>query len=269
MENENILIFKKNELMKLSDADYFARPELNFSTFKNFLVSGKYFEAKKDEEEKESDSLLFGSIFHASVLDREELSKYKTFPVLDKRTKAGKEQWEILTKEAEEKKLTLVSEEIFNDATNVNLTPVVKGILEEDGNIYENSVLWDYQSLHLKSKIDIYNPNTKTLVDVKTTRDLPGFERVINSSRYYMQMAFYQMALEACGYEVNSWKIIAVENTAPFDNTVFTFTKDYIDYSMAYLKVKLDAFIFESEIAGFKGLSEEKEIEVELPKYFY
>lgn len=269
MENENILILKKNELMKLNDADYFARPELNFSTFKNFLVSGKYYEAKKNEEEKESDSLLFGSIFHASILDREELSKYKTFPVLDKRTKAGKEQWEVLTKEAEEKKLTLVSKEIFNDATSIQLTPVVQGILENEGNIYENSVLWDYQSLHLKSKIDIYNPNTKTLVDVKTTRDLPGFERVINSNRYYMQMAFYQMALESCGYEVNSWKIIAVENTTPFDNTVFNFTKDYIGYSMECLKVKLDAFIFESEIAGFKGLSEEKEIQIELPKYFY
>ena len=38
---------------------------------------------------------------------------------------------------------------------------------------------------------------------------------------------------------------------------------------MAYLKLKLDMFIFESEIAGFKGLSEEKEIQIELPKYFY
>lgn len=269
MEEKQTIFWYKNQLLKVPDEEYFARPELNFSTFKNFLVSGKYYEAKKDEEEKESDSLLFGSIFHASVLDREELSKYKTFPVLDKRTKAGKEQWEVLTKEAEEKKLTLVSEEIFNDATSVQLTPVVQGILENEGNIFENSVLWDYQSLHLKSKIDIYNQNTKTLVDVKTTRDLPGFERVINSSRYYMQMAFYQMALEACGYEVNSWKIIAVENTTPFDNTVFNFTKDYIDYSMECLKVKLDAFIFESEIAGFKGLSEEKEIQIELPKYFY
>ena len=266
---ENIIFYYKNQLLKISDADYFARPELNFSKFKNFIVSGKNYEAKLEEEEKVTDSLLFGSVCHANLLDQDELKKYKPIPQLDRRTKAGKEEYEKYTKEAEEKGLSLVDETIYNQATTINLTPVVTNLLNLEGNVTERTVLWDYKSLNCKSKIDIYNEEQGILVDVKTTRDLASFEKTINQSRYYLQLAFYQLALEACNKPVYSWKIIAIENQAPFDNTVFTFTKDYIDYSMECLKVKLDAFIFESEIAGFKGLSEENEIQVELPKYFY
>ena len=266
---ENAIFYYKNELLKLTDADYFARPELNFSKFKNFIVSGKNYEAKLEEEEKVTDSLLFGSVCHANLLDQDELKKYKSIPQLDRRTKAGKEEYEKYTKEAEEKGLTLVDETIYNQATTINLTPVVTNLLNLEGNVTERTVLWDYKSLNCKSKIDIYNEEQGILIDVKTTRDLPSFEKTINQSRYYLQLAFYQLALEACNKPVYSWKIIAIENQAPFDNTVFNFSKDYIEFAISHLKAKLDLFIFEKEISGFKGLSEEQEVNVSLPTYLF
>ena len=266
---ENAIFYYKNELLKLTDADYFARPELNFSKFKNFIVSGKNYEAKLEEEEKVTDSLLFGSICHANLLDKEELGKYMPIPALDKRTKAGKEKYEEYTKKAEAEGLTIVDEELYKKALMITPVPVVENLLSLQGNVTERTILWDYKSLNLKSKIDIYNEEEGILIDVKTTRDLPSFEKTINQSRYYLQLAFYQLALEACNKPVYSWKIIAIENQAPFDNTVFNFSKDYIEFAINHLKDKLDIFIFEKEISGFKGLSEEQEVNVSLPTYLF
>jgi hypothetical protein len=267
---EEIIFWKKNELLKVADEEYFARPELNFSSFKNFLISGKYYETKIKEEEKEpSDSLLFGSIFHASILDQSALNKFLPYDSINRRTKEGKEEWEKLQTEAQENKKVLVSREIYDAATSIELTPVVGNILESDFNKYEQTILWDFESLHCKSKIDLFNPYTQTLVDVKTTKDLPGFEKVINMNKYYLQLAFYQLALEACGYVVNNWKIIAVENTAPYDNTVFNFEYDYINFAVDYLKTQLKRFEFQQNFAGFKGLSEDKEINISLPRYLF
>ena len=162
-----------------------------------------------------------------------------------------------------------MDETIYNQATTINLTPVVTNLLNLEGNVTERTVLWDYKSLNCKSKIDIYNEEQGILIDVKTTRDLASFEKTINQSRYYLQLAFYQLALEACNKPVYSWKIIAIENQAPFDNTVFNFSKDYIEFAINHLKAKLDLFIFEKEISGFKGLSEEQEVNVSLPTYLF
>ena len=267
---ENATFYYKNKLIKLTDAEYFARQELNYSSFKNFLISGKYFEAKLAEEEKEaSDSLLFGSIFHASILDKDELDKYMPFDPVDKRTKAGKEEWEKLQNEATENNKTLVPRDIYESALNVSLTPIAQSILDQSDNICEHSVIWDFGDIACKSKIDIFNPTTGVLTDVKTTRDLANFERAINSNRYYLQLAFYDLALKACGYEVAQWKILAVENTAPYDSTVFTLAPEYMDFAKSLIEVQLKRFAFQRDFAGFKGLSEESEIVCALPNYVY
>lgn len=271
MENEKneTIFWYKNQLLKVSDAEYFARPELNFSKFKNFITSGKNYEAKLNEEDKTTDSLLFGSICHANLLDPVEVNKYVPIPTIDRRTKAGKEQYETYKKQAEEKGLIIVDEEIFRKATEIKTTPVVDNLLNLQGNVTERTILWDYKSLNLKSKIDIYNEEQGILIDVKTTKDLPSFEKTINMSRYYLQLAFYHMALEACGKPVYNWKIIAIENQEPYDSTVFNFSSEYMELAKSYLKTKLDLFIFESEVSGFKGLSEEKEINITVPNYLY
>jgi len=266
---EDAIFWYKNQLLKVSDAEYFARPELNFSKFKNYIVSGKNYEAKLEEEEKITDSLLFGSICHANLLDKEELGKYMPIPALDKRTKAGKEKYEEYTKKAEAEGLTIVDEELYKKALMITPVPVVESLLSLQGNVTEITILWDYKSLNLKSKIDIYNEDQGVLIDVKTTRDLPSFEKTINQNRYYLQLAFYEMALRACGKPVYSWKIIAIENQEPYDNTVFNFSNEYMEFARNYIQTKLDLFIFEKEVSGFKGLSEEHEININTPNFLY
>lgn len=265
---EQATFWYKNKLLKVTDEQYFSRPELNFSTFKNFLISGKHYEAKLQEEEKEaSDSLLFGSVFHASILDKEQLGKYMPFDAVDKRTKAGKEEWERVQAIAQEENKILVARDIYDSALGVCLTPIVQSVLNAEGNYFEHCVLWDYADVACKSKIDIFNPTTGTLCDVKTTRDLAGFERAINANRYYLQLAFYTLALQACGYDVKQWKFIAVENTAPYDSTVFTLAGEYVNFAMDLVQVQLKRFAFQRDFAGFKGLSEESEILVNMPNY--
>ena len=141
------------KLVKISDKEYFSREELNFSKLKNYFFSGKYFIEKKDEE-VESDSVLFGSIVHAKLLDQERLLDYLPMPKLDKRTKAGKEEAERLQNEAEEQGKILVAEDIYNEAIacTETLTPVVKELLDKEGNICENSLFWQYKDIKLKSK---------------------------------------------------------------------------------------------------------------------
>ena len=80
-------------------------------------------------------------------------------------------------------------------------------------------------------------------------------------------MGFYALALKYSGYDVSNWKIIAIENTKPYDSTVFDFSQDYRNFSMETMMAILEKFDFDNSLGGFKGVSEEKEITLELPSY--
>src|SRR5574343_158845 len=105
---------KKNEMIKVSDSDYFAIEALNFSSFRNFLVSGKNYIASLEEKIKVNDAMLLGSLIHAMLLDAEELKNFKKIPDLNLRTKADKELLEKIKSENEDK--TLISEPLWERA---------------------------------------------------------------------------------------------------------------------------------------------------------
>ena len=88
-------------------------------------------------------------------------------------------------------------------------------ILGEEGNSYEDIVVWKNKrtNINCKGKLDIVNSKKRFIADLKSTGDasLSGFKKSIRNFKYHKQAAFY---LDALGYD--DYYIIAVEKTAPY-----------------------------------------------------
>lgn len=81
----------------------------------------------------------------------------------------------------------------------------------------EMSAFWKWQDIVCKGRIDAYNQELKTLIDLKTaTRaDYGFFSKQVFDLGYYRQVAWYKGGIKNL-YPVEHCVFIAVENTPPY-----------------------------------------------------
>lgn len=224
---------EKNKLIKLTDSEYFKEAGYNFSTMKELLKSPLAFWYNLENPKEPTASMKLGTAVHCWLLEPLRFANnFISAPNLDKRTKEYKE-------------FALENTDKFiYDAKEVE--PIFQAIERSKGNfpgldfilnaktINEYCIFWD----NYKCKIDAFEANTGTLIDVKTTSetDPAQFLKTIRKNAYHLQLAHYRNGLRACGYDVNSCRILAIQNTAPYD--VVEYELD--EYLMDYAEVKLD-----------------------------
>lgn len=162
-----------------------------------------------------------GSLVHAMLLEPDTVEeKFKLAPTVDKRTKAGKDEWEQFQKGLADDVIVITRDDMAmanrmisaiqeNSATGYYLAN--KNAIMEDEIMA--SMMIDDQKVNCKIIPDVYSKEDGFLVDVKTVAsyDPLDWAKEAHFSGYLRQMAFYRMLLRYQSIHIHSCVHVVVD----------------------------------------------------------
>ena len=221
-------------MLKISNAEYHARPEISKSQL-DMIRDAPYKFKNAHLYRKEGAQFVMGSAFHTMVLEPELFnSEYVVAPSLELRTKAGKEAMAEFTASAGSRAILKADEyetlQKMTEAVNNNI--YCKALLS--GAIVEGSVISNLEGVPVRARFDAYNQKINCLIDLKSTVDSSpaAFAKSAANYRYHVQDAFYGDILANEGYAVDKFVFIVVSKTThevgiyDLDNTAREFGRD-------------------------------------------
>lgn len=162
-----------------------------------------------------------GSLLHAMVLEPESVEeKFKLAPMVDKRTKAGKEEWEQFQKGLADDVTIITRDDVsmanrMIEAINENSASSyylhsTNGIKEEE---IHKPMMIDDQQIGCKIIPDVYSAVDGFLVDLKTVSsyDPLDWAKEAHFSGYLRQLAFYRLFLRYHSIYIHSCVHIVVD----------------------------------------------------------
>lgn len=214
------------------------------SRLTKLMRSPAHLRAYLDGEQDETAALIMGRAAHFCILEPNLFDTlYARSSGADRRTKAGKQEWDDLIAQFGE---GYVLKPDDHDAARkmreaVYAHAAARKLLHTGNGHVEFSVVWDarYDNANeravqrCKARLDKLSAGIAggVVVDVKTTRDASPreFERSIFAHGYHRQGALYLDAARAAGYEAEHFAIIAVEKEPPYAVAVYRLTEGAIE----------------------------------------
>lgn len=190
---------------------------------------------------KDSKALTFGSLVHKMVLEPDKFDEeFAIAPNVDRRTKAGKEEYDRFLTESEDKMVvTLDDYEIACAmAKVVQNHPEASRLLYEGKPQYEQSFTWlDSQSgINCKIRPDCLNEldGQKYIIDYKTTDSCADghFERSAKKYGYQLQVGMYSEGMFNQDFDDYKFIFIAQEKTEPYAVRIYDVDDSYRDFGM-------------------------------------
>jgi hypothetical protein len=206
------------EILPLTRAEYDALTDrVNWSTLKHADTSPLHYHhclAAPD-----SDSKKLGRAVHTAVLEPEKLST--DYAVWDLGRRAGKD-WDAFCASHSGRDI-LTTDQLLTASTMgvaVRSHPVARKLLAKGK--AEQTILWTDPHTRIRCKARLDWLRVGKAVDLKSSRDIEqrAFGRAFGSMLSHGQLGFYNLGLLANGRRVK-WRVIAVENTPPFDVAVY------------------------------------------------
>lgn len=196
-----------------------------------------HFKYNLENPQPQTEALLFGSAIHKYILEPEDFNnEYIVMPQVDRRTKEGKEIYNDFMALAQEKDLTVISQENYQQiqdmAQVLKQDQLVNDLLE--GAKFEQVYSWTdpETNTHLKVKADIITQfEGKTyIVDYKTTTscEYKDFYRSMRKYGYDFQAGMYSEVVENNLLESVEFAFIAQEKTPPYAYRVFWVDKEVV-----------------------------------------
>jgi len=236
----------KNQMLMISDEEYFTAPGINYSSMKNFAISPKHYKYYLDNPPATTAAQEFGSAVHCAILrpDLFEQLYFECDEKIDRRTKEGK----AIVEAAGERK-------IVPSLIRTKIVPEVKKLVAFEPMLREVSVFWD----DCKAKLDAYDPANGIIYDIKTTSENTpeGFCRAFLRFQYYLQAAHYKEAVRACKAPYTAYKVLTIESSAPYDVALYDVDPLYVRYGEQE-RLKLLEGIRKCDFEGeWKGIAKE------------
>ena len=233
--------FDKNE-------DYHSTPGISASGLKAIYKKSVYHFL--NQKPFESSAMALGTAVHCAMLEPEMYYKeFHVMPKIDRRTKAGKEQFTMEQEKAENKQLVAFDDHqkitsILNNFRNHDLAQkYCKGEIEL-------SHYLEHEGVKVRVRPDCLNRVENFISDVKTCQDNSptAFKRDVYKYAYHLQAAFYCDMLG-----VENFKFIAVETNYPYSVEVYTLSDDMIEQGRKAWKRAFDDWKIYSETGIVSG----------------
>lgn len=206
----------------MSNADYRKADGISSTDLKQIAKSPAHFRYWKDNPKEDTPALLFGRAVHKYVLEMDDFfNEFAVAPNVDRRTKAGKEEWALFESDNQGKdiisaddfeKIKAMREVLYN-------TPFVSQLLS--GKKELSFFLKDEKTgLIKKCRPDCLTDisGTHILVDYKSTdnADSDVFMKQAINLMYDLQMSYYKDILDEI--TSNNYTVIFIpqEKTAPY-----------------------------------------------------
>lgn len=216
----------------MTDSDFaeYAKIEaVNFSTLKEMRRSPKHYKHCLANQRKDTPAMMLGRATHTAVFEPDRFAlEYAVFKGARRAGKdwtafKGSHTGETILKLDDYKRCLAIRDAVRGH--RVAAEYLAEGIGEQ-------TITWldKTTSLRCKGRYDWYSRNKRTLVDLKTARDIDArsFARATARLGYHTQLAFYADGLAYnAGADVDV-VIIAVESEAPYDVAVFHIDADVL-----------------------------------------
>jgi hypothetical protein len=207
----------------MNDTHYRALDALNYSGGKAILVSPAHYNARLNEERKDTPALKMGRLIHLATL--QPYAFFETVhiePEIDRRTTAGKAAYEEFKSKIKEGDETIDAK---NHAIIVSISTSAQAAIASLGlkNIRtEVAVEGEFNGVKIKGRIDLIGEDAKgnlVVVDLKscTAADPKSFSRDVASYMYHMQDAWYTALVKA-----KKFYIVAQEKDLPYAYRIYT-----------------------------------------------
>lgn len=192
----------------------------------------KYLDPSR-EIQKQSPDMLLGSLVHTAVLEPHMAAEeYAVAPKVDRRTKAGKDDWDAFYQFNEGK--SVITQDDWDIAQRIRDAvykhPAAKELLEMPG-VVEQPIFWSVPVIlptgettvvQCKSKPDKLL-HSNVILDLKMTVDAKptNFAKSVLNYRYDVQSAWYRSGYNAAFQkELEAFIFIAVEKVPPYGVSV-------------------------------------------------
>jgi exodeoxyribonuclease VIII len=258
-----------------NEANYFAIEALSASGCKHLLRSPAHYKNWRDNPVEPTAAMKLGTAVHGQILEPEKTHFIIQPPHIDRRTKAGREEFDALTEEAKRRGLPIIGyddaikAEAIRDAVYAN--PRAMELLIDAQT--EVPVYWDSleAKVKCKAKIDALRPDIETVIDIKTTRDASqgAFSRGIFNMFYHLQAAHYCEAYAHLndGAFPKEFVFIAVETEAPYATALYRLTPSCIDLGMRMRNIAAERYKRAIETNVWSGYDEAEIISIEAPAW--
>lgn len=180
-------------------------------------------------------AMNIGSAFHTMLLEPELFDReYSVMPPIDRRTKQGKEDYQIFIEESAGK-IVLTAEQfekVSKMADLVKRHEIVTTLLDEAK--FEQSIFWTDKEtdIQFKARPDILS--AKMVVDLKTTADASAYklQRSALDYHYFLQAGMCYEGCKAIGQPFEIFVILAAEKEAPHVPAVFMMNDEALQYGI-------------------------------------
>jgi exodeoxyribonuclease VIII len=220
--------------------EYDATVALNYSGAKELLKSPLHYKTYLETAREETKALRMGSLTHALVLECESVPERftKAPDDIDRRTKAGKEAYEVFMAAAAGR--TILSADEWEVCYSVaDSMREARAALDLTYIATELHITVDYNGVPLKAAIDgvaTDKAGNIWLVDLKTCEDASarGFLGNVRSYKYALQNYIYRLVYEIySGKRIAGFVFIAAEKTAPFAWAAYNLGPELMSYAVA------------------------------------
>lgn len=255
----------------MTECEYRQHPAISRSELARMKDSPEKFKYFKDNPEPPSPSLIFGQVFHKLALQPESFEEeFTVAPNVDRRTKVGKETWELFQDEAGDK--TIITADALELASEMRdklfKAPYVKKLLSGE---CEKPYFWTdgLTGEECKCRIDCITEvgGKHIIVDLKTTENAENdaFMKHSVTYGYDLQAAMYQEAVKQCTGETCDFLFIAIEKKPPYAVNILQADKGFLLRGFDLFREYLGTYHHCKEINNFYGYLGEQNIINNLP----
>lgn len=232
-------------------AEFLKTRPLSYSSLKYFNESPKhYIHYLTKPKEPPTDNQKLGTLIELMIFDEEKIPKKINFhDKIDRRTKAGKEEWESLLNNNDGRLLVPSSfieiaekckESVMN---NEKIKPYIDSITRTQIKLEWNEKKYNVPLIgyvDFQGEID----GNMFIGDFKTTQDCSeeGFSKEIYKWKYYLQDAVYLLGYHKKFYKFPDYYYITVETSEPYNSNIFHCDSDYVNQCRAEIEFLLQSF---------------------------
>lgn len=202
-----------------TDEEYHGGEGVSRSTLWKLFTKTPYH--ARFEKQKETDALDFGKAVHIAILEPESFdARVSRGPA----ARGNSNEWKhFLDFCAAAGTMPLKPDQYDNCLVMRDLAaglPELSAVLADAGNIRETSAYHvdEETGVLTKTRVDLYSPEYKLIVDLKTAADASefGFIKSVGSYGYHMQDAMYSdVWAKGSGHDVDAFMFIVLEKSEP------------------------------------------------------
>jgi hypothetical protein len=254
----------------MNNTEYHAHPAISKSHLDQVAKSPLHYWARYLDPNRvvpePTPAMAIGSAVHTHVLELDQWdARYVSAPDgIDRRTKAGKAEWEAFTAAATGRTVLPKADAdlVMRMAHSVFSHPAAAMLLALPGKA-ETTHMWTDAAtgLQCKCRPDWLTDDGRLLVDLKTTEDAGrGFAKSIAQWRYHVQASWYLDGIEqATGTRPEQFLFLCVEKKAPYAVAVYAADAEMIAAGAQTAARDLDVLATCKAASAWPGYSDQIE----------